>query len=270
MMCTRVRSWLGRQYLFFLRGLFRPIPNVGVKIMEESWDCLIILDACRYDVFKRINDISGKLYKKRSLGSDTREWAVNNFRQLYPNVVYFSANPLVSRCMMNKLIGRQPFYDIVDIWDFGWDNILKTVLPEKVNEVVLENKERYRGKKKLIHYIQPHYPFLCDPDLSFGGPIFYSDDLPKEMKNRIKNDNVPIWNLVRSKVIPVERVKRAYEKNLKVVLEKTKELIEELEGKIIITADHGNCFGEWNIYGHLAGIHLKQLVEIPWLEVTRA
>ena len=37
----------------------RIVGNKGVHIMREDWDNLIILDACRYDMFEKVNSIKG-------------------------------------------------------------------------------------------------------------------------------------------------------------------------------------------------------------------
>lgn len=66
-------GFLARLCVSVLRCLLGLLPDVGVKIMEESWDRLIVLDACRYDVLKPFNRIPGGLYKRESLGSNTGE-----------------------------------------------------------------------------------------------------------------------------------------------------------------------------------------------------
>ena len=43
--------------------------NDGTHIMDEDWDNLIILDACRYDLFEEVNTIDGTLESRISLGS---------------------------------------------------------------------------------------------------------------------------------------------------------------------------------------------------------
>ncbi|MFW6130788.1 MAG: hypothetical protein ACOC56_06340 [Atribacterota bacterium] len=44
------------------------IGNYGDYFLEEEWDNLIILDACRYDTFKKYNDISEDLEFRYSRG----------------------------------------------------------------------------------------------------------------------------------------------------------------------------------------------------------
>ena len=47
-----------------------------VNMMEEDWDFLIVLDACRFDYFSEFygDFFDGKLEKKISAGCSTVEW----------------------------------------------------------------------------------------------------------------------------------------------------------------------------------------------------
>jgi len=60
-----------------------------LNIMEEEWDYLIILDACRYDYFSAFwkNYFDGELEKRVSLGSCMLEWCLKSFKGYYP-VIY--------------------------------------------------------------------------------------------------------------------------------------------------------------------------------------
>ena len=52
------------------------------RIIDEDWDFLIILDACRYDYFKKNYKKYfkiGKLEKRKTLATWTLEWAERNF-----------------------------------------------------------------------------------------------------------------------------------------------------------------------------------------------
>jgi len=69
-----------------------------LKVMEENWNYLIILDACRYDYFEKLhrNYFSGVLEKKISLGSGTSEWLRKNFTSYYPDTIYIYRETLMS------------------------------------------------------------------------------------------------------------------------------------------------------------------------------
>lgn len=57
---------------------------------------------------------------------------------------------------------------------------------------------------------------------------------------------------------------KAYEKNLEQVLEHVEELSNILEGKTVVTADHGDLLGENGLYGHPGNSNLKVLRKVPW------
>ena len=58
-----------------------------------------------------------------------------------------------------------------------------------------------------------------------------------------------------------------YEDNLRIVLKSISNLIDDLDGKTVITSDHGEAFGEQGIWEHPLETHIPVLIEVPWLEV---
>ena len=130
----------------------------ATKVMEEDWDTLIILDACRYDFFEKVYTdylLSGKLEKRISQGSGTVEWLKNNFPAKYA-VTYISANPFVNSYGLS--LGRlhehcksswkatEHFSKIIDVWDFGWDEKLCTVPPTEVRTRLILPTKTATGK----------------------------------------------------------------------------------------------------------------------------
>jgi arylsulfatase A-like enzyme len=63
------------------------------------------------------------------------------------------------------------------------------------------------------------------------------------------------------------QIKQVYNANLRRALESVEELIESLDGKVVITADHGEMLGEKGLYSHPHGVYFKELVEVPWFVV---
>lgn len=228
-----------------------------IRVMEEEWDYLIILDACRYDYFEGLNFYEGALEKRISLGSNTCEWVENNFTSYYDDVAYISGNPWVSVTWMEEqLENGAPFPYIDRVWDYGYDMDLYTVPPEKITEAALRGVKKFPGYRMIIHYLQPHYPF-----------INYFDDMEKIVKLS-KREGKEIWDLLIDGTIDSEVVQVAYAKNLELILQAIWDLIKRLKGRIVISSDHGNCFGEYGIYGHPGGKHVKPLVEVPWFRLT--
>jgi len=108
----------------------------AVRVMDEQWDYLIILDACRYDVFADIVDknvgfvISG--------GSTTYEWLEWNFNGRYKDVIYIAGNPHFATANLVKTFGFNPFFKVIEVWDYGWDKKLKTVPPKEVTDAAIK------------------------------------------------------------------------------------------------------------------------------------
>lgn len=275
-----------------------------IKIMEEDWDYLIILDACRYDYFaSMVGDyFSGRLQEGISLGVSTPVWLEKNFTSYYPDVVYISGNPYCNAKM--EVLGfdaKQHFYRVVDVWEFGWDEKLGTVPPEKINRAALEAIKGFAEKKFIIHYLQPHAPYLSRRFSDGGYPIPFSQggvlrgfqgyrdnkvirrltDLlaallikaklirnTYELRERLGLPPAGPMDAIRRKY-GVEGLREAYQENLQIVLGWVAELCRKItamsKGKIVITADHGELLGEYGRFSH--GSRDWLLTEVPWFEI---
>lgn len=251
-------AFFGRELnRLYYRRLYRDEFNArGVDLFGEDWDNLLLLDACRYDDFAALHDLPGTLESRVSRGSHTVEWLRGNFagRELL-DTVYVTASPQFHV----KGVDTQ-FHAVDNVWDGdGWDEAAGTVRPETMVERALAAAERYPDKRLLVHFIQPHYPFIEDPEL-FGGSLTDSE-------------TPDIWALLMhgDSDLTAEEVRAAYRRNLTAVLPAVRTLLEQLEGLTVVTADHGNMFGERATpvpvreWGHPPGIYTEQLVKVPWL-----
>jgi len=266
----KIKEVIRNIWTFTLRVGYKFIPyRLSPPIAEEDWDWLIVLDACRYDDFREVNFIEGELKPYISRGSATPEWFRNNFYEEHKDIVYYNANPVVAREI--KKSGFNPFYKIFHIWKYGWNDEFNTVLPRTVNMVVLETKNKFKDKRKIIHYIQPHCPFLSlsiKRDETFKD-VFEDFTIIDRTRRMLFFYGNGVWKKLRTGKIDNYKGRNAYRKNIEIVLKRVQELISHLDGKIVITADHGNLFGEYFIYAHPVGLRIKKLVEVPWLEVKK-
>jgi hypothetical protein len=225
----------------------------GIRVMERDWDNLVILDGCRYDTFERLNTIDGGLTAVVSGGSSSDEFVRHNFRgDTFYDTVYVSANPYVVR---EGVAGN--FYDDLELWQTDWDEDLRTVRPETVADAALEAHERHPHKRLIVHFMQPHFPFIGE----FGRTIDQRGILEDD------SDSINVWEQLRHGRLDRPTVRRAYEENLELVLPHVERLVEGLNGTSAVTADHGNGFGRLGVHGHPTGVFLRCLVEVPWLRV---
>lgn len=140
-------------WLFFLTE-----KNVGVYIVKKNWDQLIILDACRYDSFEtslKVLNTKGELSKVISRGSNTPQFLKENFSgSKYPDIIYITSNPFV------EVLLKKKFFMVVNVWKKRWNETLGTVEPEYVISEALRIKRKYPDKKLIIHFMQPHSPYI--------------------------------------------------------------------------------------------------------------
>lgn len=234
----------------------------GDAFMDEDWDNLLILDGCRYDMFEDINEISGDLQMKTSLGSQSWDFIQQNFvGEQFHDTVYVTSNPFVTR------LEDSTFHAVVNLLD-EWDSKLQTVTPETVAKAAEQASTKYPQKRLIIHFMQPHYPFIGKngKEINHKG---YSKD------QEITLDGETVWGQLRnnSNEITEDEVWRAYCENLDIVLSHAQDLLDILSGKSVITADHGNLIGERlrpipvRGYGHPPRMPMPALVNVPWLVV---
>lgn len=231
----------------FGRIIFR-LPKKGIEVVGKNWDYLIVLDCARYDRFKELNMIEGNLKKKTSKGTHTIEWLKQNFRDFYENIVYLSANPFISKKGIAGFKGTDHFYHVENVWNYGWNEELETVPPKEVSEAAIKSKERYPEKKMIVHFLQPHPPFIGETKILVN---------PRD-----------IWHKVKKGELDRKKLRKARDGNLKLVLKEVESLIGHLDGKIVITSDHGEMLGERPLFKQLF-FDYKKLVEVPWLEICQ-
>lgn len=230
------------------------------KVLSQREFCLIILDACRLDYFMMVyrNYLpEGNLIGAWSPASETLGWLKAVFTGRY-DLVYVSANAFVnSKAEVRGFDARRHFSIIVDVWDWGWDEFLGTVPPWEVNKAAL----KYIYPRMVVHYVQPHGPWIGEPKLT--------KPWKRAPQGQLGPDYYIIEALQRGEITP-DRVRQAYLGNLKLVLHYVRELIPKLpHNKIIVTADHGELLGEYDKWLHWPDLDYKELRLVPWYEVKR-
>ncbi|WP_433632034.1 hypothetical protein [Halomicrococcus sp. NG-SE-24] len=243
------------------------VSGEPLTIMDAEWDNLLILDACRYDMFESHHSFPGTLKKVRSAGSQSREFLEYNFsNKEYHDTVYVTANPFAAT------LDDGTFHAVIDLFDEAWDEELLTVRPESVVDATLQANEEYPNKRIISHFMQPHYPFIGEQGQQIDTGGVTGNTVRTEGKTRA--DATSIWSRLetRDNSLSESAVWDAYVENFKLVETHAKTLFKELDGKSVVTSDHGNLFGKrlWPIplkkYGHPPGLRFDELVQVPWHE----
>jgi hypothetical protein len=227
--------------------------------VETDWDILIILDGCRYDTFEKYNPFSKSVTEATSNSSHTTDFLAKNLTGDQSDTVYVTASPQVINC-------ESRFHTVVHVWQKAWDEELRTAPPQSVTQSAVEAFKQYPDKRLIAHYMQPHYPFIGPSGRDLETHATFTGGLRKR-------EHPSIWEMLSSGEVSEDEVKRAYEENLEIVLKEVVTLTDRIDGKTVITSDHGNLFGECvsplpvKIYGHPPNLPAKGLTSVPYVEL---
>ncbi|WP_276256929.1 hypothetical protein [Halomontanus rarus] len=234
-------------------------------ILSADWDLLVVLDACRADLFSDVLSETNRAYEgihagttRTSPASSSEEWLRNVFVDADSNeladVAYVSGNPYTAR-----VLDADRFGTVVDVWREAWDDDLGTIPPRPITDRAIELGREDRFDRLVVHYMQPHFPSLAAPDSEDRGVAL----------SQFGDESMSVWEDLRFGRVSESTVWERYRANLEAVLEEVECLLANVDAEsAVITADHGNAIGEYGIYGHPGGVDLPCLREVPWCETT--
>lgn len=239
-------------------------------IDSKEWDNLIILDACRHDIYE---EVTGREVENRmTVGSRSPEFIEKTFTEdLWHDTILIGSNPFYLNFLPNDRKGffdltgktvKATFKEVYNLIETDWDENHDVVLPEKVREKSLDAEREYPKSRKIIHLMQPHTPHV-PADYDLDGSIGQAIDEDKE-KNTV-------WDKVKEGEIDEKTSIDGYKENLSYALDEAIKLAEELSGKTVITSDHGEFIGEGGFYGHdQYGVNSKAVRKVPWDVINKA
>jgi hypothetical protein len=250
----------------FLKQIFQYRYGSGIDVMDRDWDNLIILDACRVDYFAKHNRMDGELQRVVSKGSSSGEFIEGNFSNgTFHDTILVTANPFVEE------IGDDVFFRVrySDVFD-SWDDSLKTIPPESIVDITLEMHERYPDKRLVAHFMQPHAPYI--------GPT--GRELSERNGFGVFNPNLDAFDIhdagipgaIDEGYVDEHELRQAYAENVEIALDHAQRLVDGLNGKSVITADHGEGLGERGLllrhYGHSRRLYTPELRIVPWFVIS--
>lgn len=250
----------------------------GTNIFDRDWDMLIILDACRTDALQQVIQSRNVPIVHSdsilSVGSTSSEWMAKTFTREYlssiEQTVYATANPYTEEVFDNRnfpphskktppfksvpfastsydVVNRSDFKRIDDVWQYGTDEQLGTVPPRVMTDRTIEIGRDQNPNRTVVHYMQPHAPYLAD-----------SNEFPGDVLVQCQSGEVSR-----------DRVWEAYLANLELVLDHVEILLRNFDAdKVVITADHGEAFGEWGSYAHRAAFPHPCVKRVPWISTS--
>ncbi|WP_380677903.1 hypothetical protein [Salinigranum sp. GCM10025319] len=260
---------------------------IGMNIYEQDWDMVIVLDACRTDALVEVSseyEFIADVDEVTSLGSTSVEWIHNTFVEEYLDEIrstsYVTANAfsdyvrdsgvnrlytaetkgtiyetsdLAKKFVRNDTVGGAfGNFELVNGSKLESSDSKKYYHPDIVTASAIKSSREKNNDRLIVHYMQPHAPYISDA-VERG----YYEEHEEKPFQYLKNggDRSTVWN--------------AYIDNLRLVLDSVEVLLENVDAdRVVITADHGELFGEWGLYSHIYGVPHPSLKKVPWAVTT--
>lgn len=221
-------------------------------VKSGDFDTVILLDACRYDYYRRFRNAE----PIRAAATQTLPAIRRMFPHKYPETIYVSGNPFINgrHVVFDHYDALDHFARVDDVWEHGWENVdgVHTVPPWNVLDTAI--KYQKRGYATVLHFIQPHGPYIGKIKLKTND-FMWSRNVAMRTDSHITN---PI-DAPQEHTIDIKRLQDAYSHNLRLVL---KYAIKGVNGKTCITSDHGELLGENGLFHHGT---LQQALDHPKL-----
>jgi len=228
-------------------------------VYAEDWDLFVVLDACRFDLLQSVAadypflDTVDARYSK---ASSSKPWLERNFgpdrAAEMATTACVTGNPFT-----DEVFDGDEFGLLDEVWRYAWDDDRGTVPPRPITDRAITVARERSFDRLLVHYMQPHFPALDAPEL--GGRV---DPTENHWINSV-------WEQLEAGELDRETVWAAYADNCRTVLDEVALLLANCPAeRAVITADHGNGFGEFGIYGHPADRAHWCVRKVPWVRTT--
>lgn len=133
----------------------------GIDVMSQDWDNLIILDACRHDYFDQVSYFDGRLQPVTSKDKTSWEFIKHNFHDInFHDTIYVTANPSFTDIGQDVFFAIRSTLDEVTSYVKGWKVGIDQVHPQRIVELSRELYNEHPQKRLVIHFMQPHQPFI--------------------------------------------------------------------------------------------------------------
>lgn len=223
----------------YIGDTFYPMLINGTDIIDQDWDILIIFDAARLDLLRDFGDFDAQVNGVQSPATSSWRYMQKQYigRELHDTV-------LVSGNSYSNYLPNGIFHQIYTI--IPDESQIGRIEPSLITNRALIANKKHPNKRIIVHYMQPHTPYLQ-----------FNDQDPNNPFTRARQTGD--FDLLYSE----------YVENYKFAEKEAHRLIDQLEGKIAITADHGEALGErWlgiPMFGH--GHWMPEVYEVPLLTV---
>lgn len=247
--------------------LRRADPISPEPIMDREWDNLVVLDACRYDSYAGRSPDHGELERITAPGGHSAEFVQQHFADTpHHETICLTANPWYIHYR-----DRLDLFKLVAFWNPDRSSE-PHCSPSDLVDRAIETHREWPEKRLVIHMMQPHIPFLTRE----GGEI-------------VVREGFEGYGRMIDAGHSTDEIRSAYETCLEVGLTQVTRFLDEVDGKSVVTADHGELLGEpirwwrrrlhpdlpphrrtehgYSFFGHARTLREPALIDVPYHEL---
>lgn len=241
------------------RYRFGPTP------FEYDWDLLVVLDTCRPDALEEVAPeydwLPNEIATMRSCASWSRSWMVKSFDPAewgdeMAQTVHVSWNPFTGHVLEDD-----DWLLLDEVRNGSWDNDRGLIPPRVVTERAIAAHREWHPKRQIVHYMQPHAPYRT----------IESEPLHETEIGEIDAGRWTVWDRLKDADDPLDW-DDAWDgmlDNLRWVLDDVEVLLGNIDApNVLLTADHGEGFNEWFVYGHGPGMPFPKLITVPEVRLS--
>lgn len=202
------------------------------------------------DEYDFLNEISDHF----SPGTSSSEWMQNTFTDSYAPQMAETLH-ITSNTSSEYNLSKDDFLKLEEVWRYGWDEELGTIPADFVTDRAVDLCRRIDSKWTIIHYMQPHLPFVTRSDINSN----------QVSRLGVSGDGMNLSELHRKAGYDRETLWEAHIDNLRYVLDSVEILLNNLSAeRVVISADHGQAFGEHGVWGHPPSTRVDAVRKPPW------
>lgn len=232
----------------------------ATNVYSRKWDVLVILDGCRVDLLESVADdyaFVDNVTSLYSVGSTSEEWMQRTFGGVDSATRESTGYVTANAHLQHTSVDTNEFSVLDEVWRYGWDDELGTVRPRTMTDRAIAVHRNTDVDRLIVHYMQPHAPFLDDPELTDGMTLNGNPDSP---------GSVNVWDKLSDGRLSWAEVWNAYRRNLCRVLDEVALLRENVDAdRLVVSSDHGNAMGELGQYGHGRHERVDSVCQVPWV-----
>lgn len=236
---------------------YESVPSLIELLQTIDWDTLLVFDACRWDAFETV---CGESDPVRAPGFHTSYWVetvIGNDEMDWRDVAYISGNPFTTVSQNVDHVSTRVVEEVAEYVeafenDTIWDANIGTADPDELTRLAENFTER-----RVVHYMQPHTPFIGSAVLSMQ--TGFDEFVINPFEDHEKGSELQY--LAKNGHISPELYRTAYLENLARVWEAS-EPLRESSDRVVITADHGEMLGP-DTFSH-GGPYSNQTRVVPF------